>query len=91
MKTSAHIIVSGLVQGVGFRWFVEREAKTLGLTGFVRNLYSGEVEVKAEGERGLIEELIASLKVGNRMSNVVDVKISWTEFENKYKNFQIRI
>jgi acylphosphatase len=90
MNIGAQIIVSGLVQGVGFRWFVEREAKALKLTGQVRNLYSGEVEVKTEGERGLIEELIARLKVGNRMSNVADVKITWTEFENKYKNFQIR-
>jgi acylphosphatase len=90
MKTGAQIIVSGLVQGVGFRWFVEREAKAFELTGQVRNLYSGEVEVKIEGERGLIEELIARLKVGNRVSNVADVKITWTEFENKYKNFQIR-
>ncbi len=40
MKEGAHIIVKGLVQGVGFRWFVEREAKRLGLNGYVKNLYN---------------------------------------------------
>lgn len=90
MKVSAHILVKGLVQGVGFRWFVEREAKNLGLNGIVRNLYSGEVEVEVEGERGLIEELIIKLKIGNRASKVVDIRIKWNEWENKYKNFQIK-
>ena len=90
MKNSARIIVRGVVQGVGFRWFVEREANNLNLNGFVNNLFSGDVKVEVEGERGLIEELIARLKVGNRMSNVSDVIIHWTEYENKYKNFQIR-
>ena len=90
MKVSAHILVKGLVQGVGFRWFVEREAKNLGLNGIVRNLYSGDVEVEVEGERGLIEELIIKLKIGNRASKVVDIRIKWNEWENKYKNFQIK-
>jgi len=90
MKIGAQIIVGGIVQGVGFRWFVEREAKTLRLNGSVRNLYSGEVEVEVEGERGLVEELIKKLKVGSRMSKVVDLKINWRDFENKYNSFQIR-
>ena len=90
MKTSAHIIVQGLVQGVSFRWFVEREANNLGLNGYVKNLYNGNVEVEVEGERVLIEELIKKLKVGNRMSNVTDVKIEWHEYKNKFKKFQIR-
>ncbi len=90
MKVGAHIIVKGVVQGVGFRWFVEREATKLGIAGIVRNLSNGNVEVEVEGERGLIEELIVSLKVGNRLSRVTDVIIQWLNFENKYQNFQIR-
>ena len=90
MKVSANVLVKGLVQGVGFRWFVEREANNLGLKGYVRNLFSGEVEIEVEGERGLIEELITKLKIGNRMSHITDVKIEWQEYENKFKNFQIR-
>lgn len=90
MKTGAHIIVKGSVQGVGFRWFVEREAEKLGLNGYVKNLFSGDVETEVEGERGLIEELIKKLKVGNRMSRVTDVQIKWLDFEDKFKVFQIR-
>ena len=90
MEICAHILVKGVVQGVGFRWFVEREANNLGLKGYVRNVFSGEVEIEAEGERGLIEELIIKLKIGNRSSNVTDVQLRWLDFENKFKNFQIR-
>jgi acylphosphatase len=89
MKTGAHLIVQGLVQGVGFRWFVQREANELGLTGYVKNLYNGDVEVEVEGERGLIEELIRQLKVGNRSSRVTNVQVSWLEYEEKYNNFRI--
>lgn len=89
MNTSAHIIVKGLVQGVGFRWFVQREANELGLTGYVKNLYNSDVEVAVEGEKGLIEELITQLKVGNRSSHVTDVHVSWLEYEDKYSNFRI--
>ncbi len=90
MKVSAHIIVKGLVQGVGFRWFVEREANNLSLNGYVKNLFTGDVEVEVEGERGMIEELIEKLRIGNRMSRVTDVQVIWGEFENKYQTFQIR-
>jgi len=89
MKTGAHIIVKGLVQGVGFRWFVEREANQLQLTGYVKNLFNGDVEIEVEGERGAIEELIKKLKVGNRPSHVTDVQVAWQDFENKYQNFRI--
>lgn len=90
MEKSAHIIVQGVVQGVGFRWFVEKEAKKLGLKGFVRNLYNGNVEVKVEGEQAIIQELIKTLKIGNSYSRVTGVNVDWQEFENKYSAFSIR-
>lgn len=89
MNVGAHIIVKGLVQGVGFRWFVEREAKKLGLVGYVRNLPTGQVEIEVEGDRSLIEELIASVKVGNRLARVVDLDINWLEARGRYTNFNI--
>ncbi len=89
MKAGAHIIVKGLVQGVGFRWFVEREAKLLGLKGYVKNLFNGNVEVEVEGEKVIIEELIKQLRVGNRSSRVTDVQVDWQENEDKYNGFRI--
>ena len=55
LQARAEIIVNGLVQGVGFRYFVYREALKLNLTGYTKNLYTGEVLTVAEGEKGLVE------------------------------------
>ncbi|MCC6396649.1 MAG: acylphosphatase [Bacteroidetes bacterium] len=90
MQTRAHILVEGLVQGVGFRWFVARHAQALSLKGFVRNLYDGTVEVEAEGDRGLVEELIKHLKVGPRSAQVRDLHIEWRTPENETRPFEIR-
>lgn len=57
-------LVRGLVQGVGFRWFVRGEARTRGLTGWVRNLPDGSVEVVARGSQPLIAELETALARG---------------------------
>jgi len=54
--------VNGLVQGVGFRYFVYREAAKLGLKGLTKNLYSGEVLTVVEGEKAMIEDLIKKLR-----------------------------
>lgn len=89
MNIGAHIIVKGLVQGVGFRWFVEREAQKLGLVGYVRNLPTGQVEIEVEGDRSLIEELMAKVKVGNRLARVIDLDIDWLEARGRYTNFNI--
>jgi acylphosphatase len=90
MIARVHILVQGLVQGVGFRWFVARNAGQLGLRGFVRNRAEGTVELEAEGERGLIEELIAQVKVGPRSAQVRDLHIEWQQPQNETKSFEIR-
>jgi acylphosphatase len=69
--------VEGLVQGVGYRWYAARRAEALGLKGFVKNLYDGTVEVEAEGDRSMLEELIQQLKVGPRSARVTNLKIEW--------------
>ena len=65
-----HYLVKGRVQGVGFRWFVQREASEIGLRGRVRNTDQGDVEVIAAGDPKDIEELEAALKKGSRGSRV---------------------
>ena len=89
MQIGVHITVKGLVQGVGFRYFVYRHATRLGLLGWVRNEYSGDVEIGVEGDRSLIEELIKELKVGPRSADVKDLKIEWQEYQGRYKDFEI--
>ncbi len=87
------MIVEGLVQGVGFRFFVARHAEALGLKGYVSNLYNGNVEIEAVGERGMIEELIKHVKVGPRSAHVSNVRLEWIEDEppsDHYTHFQIR-
>lgn len=75
----AHILVSGHVQGVGFRYFTVRQARRLGLGGFVQNLPDGRVEVVAEGARGALEQLVAALRQGPPGALVRDVRVDWTE------------
>ena len=65
-----YYIVKGRVQGVGFRWFVHREAAELGLRGWVRNTDSGHVELVASGSEKLLAELKEALKKGSRGSRV---------------------
>ncbi len=65
-----HYIVKGRVQGVGFRWFVNREAGARGLKGWVRNTDGGEVEVMVEGSEEKLDELRAELERGSRGSRV---------------------
>ena len=87
---SVQAIVYGYVQGVFFRDFVSRRAKELGLTGYVRNLPGGTVEVKAEGERKQLEQLIDYLKVGPRSAKVEKVITNWSEYTGNYSGFSIR-
>ncbi|MEO6912013.1 MAG: acylphosphatase [Edaphobacter sp.] len=65
-----HYLVKGRVQGVGFRWFVQREASEIGLKGWVRNTDEGHVEVLAAGELEDLTELKDALRKGSRGSRV---------------------
>jgi len=81
--------VSGMVQGVGFRYFVERVARSLGLVGYVRNLYDGSVEVYAEGDRARLELLGGRLRKGPSYARVDEVREEWGDATGKYDSFRI--
>jgi len=72
----ARFLVHGVVQGVGFRWFVRRVAGRLGLSGLARNLPDGDVEVLAEGTPGALDELERDLRRGPSASRVERVEKS---------------
>jgi acylphosphatase len=69
-------IVRGRVQGVGFRWFVEREAHMLAIAGWVRNNHDGSVEVLAQGTRDQLAGLHSRLREGPRAARVDNVEVS---------------
>jgi acylphosphatase len=87
---SLQAIVYGYVQGVFFRAFVSMQARELGLTGYVRNLPEGTVEVNAEGERNKLEKLIGHLKVGPPGARVEKVVTNWSKHTGSYFDFNIR-
>lgn len=70
MKVQRRYLVAGRVQGVGFRHFVWRTAGELGLSGWVRNLSDGRVEVVASADEGILRELRSRLEQGPRMARV---------------------
>jgi acylphosphatase len=90
MSVLYKIIVSGIVQGVGFRYFVYETAKSFNLKGYTRNLFSGEVEIEVEGDEGIINAFIKEVKVGPRFANVTNILVEKSEFTGKYHKFEIR-
>ncbi len=84
-------IVKGTVQGVGYRYFVQRRAAALGVSGWTRNLPDGNVEVEAEGAEEKLLSLLESLRQGPSMSDVAGVDTEWSETEKPhYSGFTIR-
>jgi acylphosphatase len=82
--------ISGVVQGVGFRYFVRREALRLGVNGWVANLPNGSVAVVAEGERSALERLAEALSIGPPGASVRDVDVLWTRVVGGFDGFGIR-
>lgn len=89
MNARAHIIVSGHVQGVGYRYFVRQAAARLRLTGWVKNLPAREVEIVAEGPRGMVQELIDELPVGNSLASVHSINTNWEAYTGEFSGFSI--
>lgn len=83
-------LVSGVVQGVGFRFFVIRKAEHLNLKGYVRNTYDGDVELEAEGDPDNLKLLVEELHKGPSMSHVTDVKVEWFTEEKGYTDFSLK-
>ena len=89
MKQAQHLIVSGRVQGVGFRYFAQATALEYGITGWVRNLSDGTVELHVEGEAERLESYKRALYDGNRFVGVAQIKTESVEPE-MFRKFEIR-
>ena len=85
----ARAIVEGIVQGVCFRAETRRQAESLGLTGWVRNLPDGRVELVAEGRRDAVDRLLAWCHRGPEYSRVDDVQVSWEAPAGEFLRFGI--
>jgi acylphosphatase len=83
-------VVDGRVQGVNFRYYAQRRATELGLTGYVRNLWDGTVEAVAEGSQPKVEELLAFLRVGPRSAFVTQVDTEWLAATGEFDRFEVR-
>jgi acylphosphatase len=84
-----HLVVRGRVQGVYFRASAQREARRLGLTGWVKNRSDGFVELLAEGEEDGIKDLIAWSNRGPSAARVERVDVRWRSFTGDYSDFRI--
>ena len=85
-----HLLVTGRVQGVGFRLFTATRARELKLTGTARNRPNGQVEITAEGDRAALEALIAVVRGGPPGARVLDVRVRWEDVPAREREFLIR-
>lgn len=89
VKKRLHAFYSGSVQGVGFRYTAERTAGSLGLTGWVKNLSDGRVEVIAEGERALLENFLQ--KISSIFKDyILNTDIEWSDPTGEFTFFDVR-
>lgn len=86
----AVITVTGLVQGVGYRFFCVRQAQQHNIRGYVQNLGNGDVQVVAEGSRGVINDFVKRLKVGPVSAHVTGIDVQYSEEEKGFDTFDVR-
>lgn len=90
MVKTAHIYVSGSVQGVGYRQFVRHYARKLGITGWVQNLPDGRVECLIQGLKESLDQMILRCRKGSFVSEVKNVEVVWEESEEIFQEFEVR-
>ncbi len=78
-RVRCRVLLSGRVQGVGFRFYAARQARALGVGGFIRNLPDGRVEAEAEGKRAAVEAFLERVRRGPAGASVRDVASTWLE------------
>jgi acylphosphatase len=90
MKTRAEVTISGLVQGVSFRYFTMQQAERCNVTGWVKNLTNGDVLACFEGEERDVQTLLDWCRVGPRLSRVDRVSVEQLEYTGEFDGFRVR-
>ena len=90
-NVKAHVVVIGLVQEVGFRYFTARLAEQHGLNGWVRNTPDSKVEIEVEGDRGLVESFIKEVNIGPTSGHVAGMDVTWNTYTGGYEDFRVRL
>ncbi len=85
-----HATITGIVQGVAFRYYTQRQATKLGLEGWVRNLPGGSVELEAQGPRQKLESLLSWCEQGPPSASVDEVLAQWKDASEEFHGFVIR-
>jgi len=88
-KTKVYLLLSGQVQGVFFRASTRVKAKNLRISGWVKNLPDGKVEIVAEGEKEKLEELISWARKGPITAKVENIEIEWQEYLGEFDSFEV--
>lgn len=86
---SLKLTISGLVQGVGYRYFCYKKAIQYNIKGYAKNLYNGNVEVLAQGNEGLIKDFVIELNIGPHYASVKTINAEEIETEKVYEDFSI--
>jgi acylphosphatase len=89
-RARVHLCIKGRVQGVAFRFSTVDEARRLGVTGWVRNTYEGDVEVVAEGLRDRLQQLVSWCHAGPPAALVTGVEEQWLPYAGEFDAFRIR-
>lgn len=89
-EVRARVYISGRVQGVFYRDWTRRTAKSLNVTGWVRNLSDGRVEAVFEGKKENVQKLLEKCKEGSRVADVEHVDVSWEEATGGFEDLEIR-
>ncbi len=89
MQRTVHVMITGIVQGVGYRAFIERQATSLGLCGWVRNRRDGSVEAIFSGEADSVEAILGASRSGPRLAMVEEVRVTERELDGELREFDV--
>ncbi len=86
----AEVTVQGVVQGVGYRFFVLNQARLYDVKGYVKNMPDGTVQVVAEGDKGIVKDFIERLRIGPLSAHVTGVDVKWDENDSGFTEFRLQ-